>query len=926
MPRLVLIDGSSYLFRAFHALPPLTNADGEPTGALFGVANMLRATLKERPDYAAFVVDASGPTFRDEMYPLYKANRPPMPDDLRAQVEPMMKLVEALGLPILRVSGVEADDVIGTLALQGAADGIDVTISTGDKDFAQLVRPPASGKGIVELVNTMTGSRMDGDAAVMEKFGVLPGQIVDMLALMGDSIDNIPGVPKCGPKTAAKWLAEYGTLDGVIANADAVKGKIGESLREALPQLPLSRQLATIKTDVALDVAPPDLKLRARDVETLRGLYARYGFNQALKELDGGDAAPDAPAKEPGKARGSGRYPAPVDSAEAPPAAELAAAGEYEAILSQARFDAWIAKLQAAGEFALDTETDSLDPMRANLVGISFAVEPGRAAYLPLGHDYPGAPAQLDRAAALQALKPLLEDAGKRKVGQHGKYDLHVFRRHGVDVRGYADDTMLESFVLNSSQRHDMDSLARRLLGYDTIKYESVAGKGAKQIPFSAVAIDDATRYAAEDADVTLRLHRVQAPRLAATPSLEGVYRDIEMPLVPVLGRIEANGVRIDADELRRQTADLSRRMLAAQQKATELAGRTFNLDSPKQLQALLFDELKLPAVLKTPTGQPSTNEEALEAIADQHELPRVILDYRGLAKLRSTYTEKLPEMINPGTGRVHTSYHQAGAATGRLASSDPNLQNIPIRTDDGRRIRKAFVAPEGRKLVACDYSQIELRIMAHLSEDAGLLAAFAAGADIHRATAAEVFGRTLDEVTPNERRAAKAINFGLMYGMSAFGLARNLGIGRGQAQEYIATYFSRYPGVRDFMERTRQQARDQGYVETVFGRRLYLEYIQRGTQGQRAGAERAAINAPMQGTAADIIKRAMIDIDGWLAGQGGRALMILQVHDELVFEADAGFVDTLLAEVPGRMAAAAELRVPLVVDSGVGRDWDEAH
>ena len=919
MPRLVLIDGSSYLFRAFHALPPLTNADGEPTGALFGVVNMLRATIKEQPDYAAFVVDASGPTFRDALYPQYKANRPPMPDELRAQVEPMMALVEALGLPILRVSGVEADDVIGTLALQGAADGIDVTISTGDKDFAQLVRPH------VELVNTMTGSRMDSDDAVVEKFGVRADQIVDMLALMGDSVDNIPGVPKCGPKTAAKWLAEYDTLDGVIAHADTIKGKIGESLRDALPQLPLSRQLATIKTDVALDVSPQGLQMRPRDVEALRTLYARYGFNQALKELDG-SAAPDAPAKEPGKARGSGRYAAPAAEDAPPPPAELSAPGEYEAILTQAQLDDWIAKLRGADGFAFDTETDALDPMRANLVGISLAVEPGHAAYLPLGHDYPGAPAQLDRDVVLAALKPILEDAGKRKVGQHGKYDLHVLRRHGIDVRGYADDTLLESFVLNSSQRHDMDSMAKRLLGYDTIKYESVAGKGAKQIPFSAVAIDDATRYAAEDADITLRLHRVQAPTLAATPSLEGVYRDIEMPLVPVLERIEANGVRIDADELRRQSADLSRRMLAAQQKATELAGRTFNLDSPKQLQALLFDELGLPALVKTPTGQPSTNEEALEAIADQHELPRVILDYRGLAKLRSTYTEKLPEMVNPDTGRVHTSYHQAGAATGRLASSDPNLQNIPIRTEDGRRIRTAFVAPQGRKLVACDYSQIELRIMAHLSEDPALVRAFESGADIHRATAAEVFGRTLDQVTSNERRAAKAINFGLMYGMSAFGLARNLGIGRGEAQDYIATYFSRYPGVRDFMERTRQQARDQGYVETVFGRRLYLEYIQRGTQGQRAGAERAAINAPMQGTAADIIKRAMIDIHRWLEGHADRALMILQVHDELVFEADEGFVETLLAEVPARMASAAELRVPLVVDSGVGINWDEAH
>ncbi len=925
MPRLVLIDGSSYLFRAFHALPPLTNADGEPTGALFGVVNMLRATLKEAPDYVAFVVDASGPTFREEMYPAYKANRPPMPDDLRAQVEPMCRIVEALGFTILRVPGVEADDVIGTLALQGAGDGIDVTISTSDKDFAQLVREPAPGRGLVELVNTMTGSRLDSVDAVVAKFGVRPDQIVDMLALMGDSVDNIPGVPKCGPKTAAKWLAEHDSLDGVIANAAAVKGKIGESLREALPQLPLSRQLATIRTDVGLDHAPSDLRLRERHVDELRELYARYGFNQALRELEGGGAV-DAPEKEPGRARGSGRISAPATPDQPPPDPALAAPGRYETILAPGQLQAWLARLAAAGGFALDTETDSLDPMRANLVGISFSVEPGSAAYLPLGHDYPGAPAQLDRALALDALRPLLEDPALRKLGQHGKYDLHVFRRHGVLLRGYADDTMLESFVLDSSQRHDMDSLARRLLGYETVPYEAVAGKGAKQIPFSSVAIDDAANYAAEDADITLRLHRVLGARLAAEPALERVYREIEMPLVPVLERIEANGVRLDADELRRQTVDLSRRMLAAQQTATALAGRTFNLDSPKQLQALLFDELGLPALVKTPKGQPSTNEEALEAIADQHELPRVILEYRGLAKLRSTYTEKLPEMVNPDTGRVHTSYHQAGAATGRLASSDPNLQNIPIRTEDGRRIRRAFVAPEGRLLVACDYSQIELRIMAHLSQDAGLLGAFAAGADIHRATAAEVFGRTLEEVTASERRAAKAINFGLMYGMSAFGLARNLGIGRGEAQDYIATYFSRYPGVRDYMERTRQQARDQGFVETVFGRRLYLEYIQRGTQGQRAGAERAAINAPMQGTAADIIKRAMVDIDAWLAGQGGQAMMILQVHDELVFEVDAGFVDTLLEQVPARMSAAAELGVPLVVDSGSGVNWDEAH
>ncbi|WDS35399.1 DNA polymerase I [Pseudoxanthomonas sp.] len=921
MKKLVLIDGSSYLYRAFHALPPLTNAAGEPTGALFGVVNMLRATLKEKPEYVAFVVDAPGKTFRDDLYPDYKANRAAMPDDLRAQVEPMCTIVHALGIDILRVDGVEADDVIGTLALQGHADGLQVTISTGDKDFAQLVRPG------VELVNTMSGSRMDSDEAVMAKFGVRADQIIDLLSLMGDTVDNVPGVEKCGPKTAAKWLGEYGTLDNVIANAGGIKGKIGENLRAALGRLPLNRTLVTIKTDVALEVAAQDLVLRDQHVEDLRGLYARYGFNQALKDLDGGAPSGAVAEKEPGKARGTGfsAAPAPVASADLDPA--LSVAGEYETVLTAEQLDAWIATLKRAGRFAFDTETDSLDPMQANLVGLSFSSEAGKAGYVPFGHDYPGAPVQLARDAALDALRPLLTDSAIEKIGQHGKYDLHVMRRHGVDIAGYAQDTLLESFVLNSgSARHDMDSLAKRYLGYDTIKYEDVCGKGAKQIAFSQVALDDATRYAAEDADITLRLHQVLSPKLAAEPGLEAVYRDIEMPLVPVLARIEANGVRVDANELRRQSADLSKRMLAAQQKATELAGRTFNLDSPKQLQALLFDELGLPAVVKTPKGQPSTNEEALEAIADQHELPRVILEYRGLAKLRSTYTDKLPDMIHPDTGRVHTSYHQAGAATGRLSSSDPNLQNIPIRTDDGRRIRRAFVAPAGRKLVACDYSQIELRIMAHLSGDPGLVSAFESGADVHKATAAEVFGRKIDEVTSNERRAAKAINFGLMYGMSAFGLARQLSIGRGEAQDYIALYFSRYPGVRDYMESTRQQAREKGYVETVFGRRLYLDYINGGTQGQRAGAERAAINAPMQGTAADIIKRAMVSVDGWLAGHADKALMILQVHDELVFEVDTDFVDTLTAQAKALMSGAAQLAVPLEVDCGVGDNWDEAH
>ncbi|MBD7954624.1 DNA polymerase I [Stenotrophomonas sp. Sa5BUN4] len=925
MSRLVLIDGSSYLYRAFHALPPLSNPQGEPTGALFGVVNMLRATLKERPAYVAFVVDAPGRTFRDDLYDQYKANRPPMPDELRSQVEPMCRIVDALGISILRVSGVEADDVIGTLALQGVARDLSVTISTGDKDFAQLVRPG------IELVNTMTGSRMDSDAAVMEKFGVRADQIVDLLALMGDSVDNVPGVEKCGPKTAAKWLGEYQHLDGVIAAAPTMKGKIGENLRAALERLPLNRELVTIRTDVALEAGPQDLPLRERNVEALRELYARYGFTQALKELEGSaglapnlasEAVPSLRGTAAGFARGGGEE-APVATLDP----SLSLPGQYETVLEPAQLQAWIERLQQADLVSFDTETDALDAMRARLVGISLAVEPGKAAYIPLNHDYPGAPAQLPMQQVLDALRPVLEDPAKKKLGQHGKYDLHVLRRHGIEVRGYHDDTMLESFVLNSTAtRHDMDSLAQRYLGYTTIKFEDVAGKGAKQISFSQVGIDEASRYAAEDADVTLRLHRALAPQLLALPSLDQVYREIEMPLVPVLASIEANGVQVDVAELRRQSQDLSTRMLAAQQKATELAGRSFNLDSPKQLQAVLFDELKLPALVKTPKGQPSTNEEALEAIAEQHELPRVILDYRGLAKLRSTYTDKLPEMVNADTGRVHTSYHQSGAATGRLSSSDPNLQNIPIRTDDGRRIRRAFVAPEGKLLLAADYSQIELRIMAHLSEDPGLVRAFEQGADVHRATAAEVFGRSLDEVTSNERRAAKAINFGLMYGMSAFGLARNLGIDRGQAQDYVALYFSRYPGVRDFMDRMRQQAREQGYVETLFGRRLYLNDINARNQGLRAGAERAAINAPMQGTAADIIKRAMVDVDGWLKASAAPARMILQVHDELVFECEAGYIDELRTAVVLHMSQAAQLKVPLVVDTGHGHNWDEAH
>ena len=923
MKKLVLIDGSSYLYRAFHALPPLTGPDGSPTGALFGVVNMLRATLKEKPDFAAFVIDAPGPTFRDALYPDYKANRPPTPDDLKAQVEPMLAIVEALGFTILREAGVEADDVIGTLAVAAAGQGVDVEISTSDKDFAQLVGPR------IALVNTMSGSRTASDADVEAKYGVPASRIVDYLALMGDAVDNVPGVEKCGPKTAAKWLAQFGSLDEVIARAGEVGGKVGENLRAALPRLPLNRELVTIRTDVPLPVGVGDLGLRERDVETLRALYARHGFNQALRELEAGNGAAalsEVAEKEPGRARGAGFAGAPADAPKGVDPS-LAACGEYETILTCEALDAWAERLRRVPLIALDTETDSLDPMRAHLVGLSIAVESGKAAYVPLAHDYPGAPAQLSLDAVRDCLRPMLEDPAIAKLGQNGKYDLHVLRRHGMTVQGYAQDTLLESFVLDASAgRHDLDSLAQRHLGYATVRYEDVAGKGAKQIPFSQVDLDAATRYAAEDADICLRLHQMLSPRLRAEPALRAVYEGIEMPLVEVLAKVEANGVLIDADELRRQSRDLSARMLAAQTRAFELAGRHFNLDSPKQLQALLFDELNLTVTAKTPTGQPSTNEDALEAIAHEHELPRLILEHRGLAKLRGTYTDKLPGMVNPETGRLHTSYHQSGAATGRLSSSDPNLQNIPIRSEDGRRIRRAFIAPPGRRIVAFDYSQIELRIMAHLSGDAGLIAAFDAGLDIHRATAAEVFGVALEAVEPNQRRAAKAINFGLIYGMGAFGLARQLGVSRGEAQDYIGLYFSRYPGVHAFMERTRASAREQGYVETVFGRRLQLPEIASRNANQRAGAERAAINAPMQGTAADIIKRAMRQVHDWLTPHDDRALMLMQVHDELVFEADAGFVEPLIEAVRGLMQGAAELRVPLIVDAGEGENWDEAH
>jgi len=917
MPKLILIDGSSYLYRAFHALPPLSNAQGEPTGALFGVVNMLRATLKAKPDYMAFVSDASGPTFRNELYDQYKANRPPMPEDLRAQVEPMLAIVAALGFPILRVSGVEADDVIGTLATQAQTRGIEVVVSTGDKDMAQLVSPQ------VTLINTMSNTVMDADA-VMEKFGVRPDQIIDFLALTGDTVDNVPGVPKCGPKTAAKWLAQYDSLDGVIANADKVGGKIGENLRDTLPQLPLSRELVTIKLDVALEQGPTDLTPREPDRTQLRELYTRYDFKAALKELDSAESVGAEPVLE----RVPVETPTQNDRAQGASLSDpsLSAPGEYELITTQEAFDAWLNKLRDAELIAFDTETTSIDAMRADIVGLSLAIEPGQACYIPLDHDYPGAPKQLDRDTVLAALKPIFEDPQRHKVGQHAKYDINILSHYDIEVQGVQHDTMLESYILNATAtRHDMDSLARKYLGYETIKYEQVAGKGAKQISFSQVDLDTACGYAAEDADITLRLHHALWPQLESVPSLHKVYQEIEIPLVPVLAAMERRGVLIDGDELRRQSQQLGKRMFELQTEAFALVGRDFNLDSPKQLQAILFDELGLDAKIKTPKGQPSTNEEALEAIADVHALPRLILDYRGLAKLRSTYTDKLSGIVNPRTGRVHTSYHQGAVATGRISSSDPNLQNIPVRTEEGRRIRQAFIAPPGWKVLAADYSQIELRIMAHLSGDEGLLKAFHEGGDVHRATAAEVFGLPPEEVSNNQRRAAKAINFGLMYGMSAFGLARQLGVDRGEASDYMARYFSRYPGVRAFMDATREQAHRDGYVETIFGRRLYLENLTSRNQGLRQGAERAAVNAPMQGSAADIIKRAMISVADWLASRDD-AHMLMQVHDELVFEVRTDAVEAVRAGVIGRMTGAAQLAVPLLVDAGVGDNWDEAH
>jgi len=952
LPRadLVLVDGSSYLYRAFHALPPFTNSRGEPTGAVYGVINMLQKFLKDHdPPRIAVVFDAPGKTFRDELFAEYKAHRPPMPDDLRSQVQPLLEAVEAMGLPLLRLSGVEADDVIGTLARRATAQGHSVLISTGDKDMAQLV------DGGITLINTMSGSVYDRDG-VKSKFDVWPEQIIDYLALVGDSSDNIPGIDKVGPKTAAKWLGQYQTLDALVEHAAEVPGKVGENLRAGLETLALARKLATIRCDVELPAVADDLLRRPANVAALRALYTRLELRSLLNALPGSDGAGAAaaatsdavftlrggpgsaadaapPAGAAAGAEVAGGTPAGSANPQAPDHVEaraetLEAPRRYETILDEATLDRWLAALGRAELFAFDTETTSLDYMQAEIVGVSFCIEPGVAAYVPLAHDYPGAPDQLPRERVLAQLKPLLEDPSKGKLGHHLKYDMHVLQNHGIHLAGVRYDTMLESYVWNSvATRHDMDSCAQRYLGISTIHYEDVAGKGAKQIGFSQVAIEQAAEYAAEDADVTLRLHLTLWPAIEHEPLLKRLYEQFEQPLVPVLAKMEYSGVLIDRELLRVQGGEIALKLEALKAEAQEAAGQPFNVDSPKQLQQILYEKMQIPVLRKTPTGQPSTAEDVLEELAETHPLPRLILDYRGLAKLRSTYIDKLPGQIDERTGRVHTSYHQAVAQTGRLSSTDPNLQNIPIRTPEGRRIRQAFIAPPGKRLLAADYSQIELRIMAHLSDDEGLLRAFAEGRDVHQATAAEVFGTPLEQVTSDQRRSAKAINFGLIYGMSAFGLARQLGIERSAAGKYVELYFARYPGVKRYMDETRARARETGYVETVFGRRLYLPEIRSRNRAMQQYAERSAINAPMQGTAADIIKLAMIAVHDWCE-RDGRARLIMQVHDELVFEVDAGAVEPVSAAVREHMAAAGAdaLKVPLGIEIGTGANWDEAH
>ncbi|MEW6999306.1 DNA polymerase I [Colwelliaceae bacterium BS250] len=909
----ILVDGSSYLFRAYYVpyLQALSTKDGHPTGAITGVLNMIRSLEKDYPGGKIVVIfDAKGKTFRNDLYPEYKANRPPMPDDLRCQIAPLHKIIKAMGLPLLVIDGVEADDVIGTLADQASNLGLETVISTGDKDMAQLVTEH------VTLINTMTNVAMGVDG-VIEKFGVRPDQIIDYLALMGDKVDNIPGVEKCGPKTAVKWLTEHETLDNVMANADNVKGKIGENLRSALVQLPLSYELATIKLDVELDQAINEIEAIPADTDTLREMYTEFELKRLLADLDG-------PSKSSAPAASKSAIDESVD--DEPVVSDIDT--EYDIILTKETLQPWLDKLNACSSFAFDTETTSVNYMKAELVGLSFAIEAGKAAYVPLTHDYIGAPEQLDLTWVLEQFKPLLESAVILKIGQNLKYDANVLSHYDIELKGIGFDTMLESYCYNSvATRHNMDALANKYLGHQTIKFEDVAGKGVKQLTFNQVDIELAGPYAAEDADITLRLHQAIWPKLEKNTDQKSVFLEIEMPLLPVLTRMEQCGVLIDSDVLNEQSQQIGIRLDELEIQAHNLAGKSFNLSSPKQLQTILFEEQGIPVIKKTPKGAPSTAEEVLQELALDYPLPKLIIEHRGLSKLKSTYTDKLPLMVNEKSGRVHTSYHQAVTATGRLSSSDPNLQNIPIRSSEGKKIRQAFIAPQGYKILAIDYSQIELRIMAHLSADEGLLSAFAEGRDIHQATAAEIFSLPLDEVTTDHRRSAKAINFGLIYGMSAFGLSKQLGIARGKAQDYMDTYFQRYPGVLTYMEETRQLATEQGYVETIFGRRLFLPEIKSKNGARRKAAERAAINAPMQGTAADIIKKAMIDVDKWLVNEAdSRIKMTMQVHDELIFEVPTEILAETTQKLVEIMDNAVTLDVPLISESGTGDNWQQAH
>ena len=924
---LVLVDGSSYLYRAFHAFPPLTNSAGEPTGAMYGVLNMLKSLISQvQPSHIAVVFDAKGKTFRDEMFEQYKSHRPPMPDDLRKQIQPLHDIIRALGIPLLVIEGVEADDVIGTLAVAASKANQKVLISTGDKDMAQLVDDN------IMLINTMNNTLLDREA-VIEKYGIPPELIIDYLALMGDSADNIPGVAGVGEKTALGLLQGIGSMAEIYANLDKVaelpiRGakKLGDKLLAEKEMADLSYRLATIKTDVALDITPEQLTLGASNNDQLTEYFGRYEFKRWLNEVMNGADSITNNNEQPTKINHYQATPALAqdNSEEALPPIQIDRS-RYETLLTEADLNRWVEKLKQAKLFALDTETDNLDYMAANLVGISFALENGEAAYLPLQLDYLGAPKTLEKTTALTLLKPVLENPSIQKVGQNFKYDLTIFARNGIDVQGVAFDTMLESYVLNSTGRHNMDDLAKRYLGHQTISFEEIAGKGKNQLTFNQIPLEQAAEYAAEDADVTMKLQQVLWEKLSKEPTLEKLFKEMELPLLGVLSRMERRGVLIDSDALFLQSNEIANRLSELEEQAYVLAGQPFNLASTKQLQEILFDKLGLPVIQKTPKGAPSTNEEVLEELAFSHELPKVLVEHRGLSKLKSTYTDKLPQMVNPQTGRVHTSYHQAVTATGRLSSSDPNLQNIPIRNEEGRRIRQAFIAREGFTVVAADYSQIELRIMAHLSQDQGLINAFTQGKDIHRSTAAEIFGVALDEVTSEQRRNAKAINFGLIYGMSAFGLSRQLGIGRADAQSYMDLYFKRYPGVQTFMHDIREKAKAQGYVETLFGRRLYLPDINSSNGMRRKAAERVAINAPMQGTAADIIKRAMIQLDQTLQNDPDIA-MIMQVHDELVFEVRSEKVAFYSELIKTQMESATNLVVPLIVDVGQGTNWDEAH